>query len=64
MAFVKFPVKVKVDGEYYAPGTIIVVDNAEGYVKQGAVEVKTGGKRAAKSSADPKRSVRDKKQRG
>lgn len=55
MAFVKFPHKVKVNGEYYAPGTLIEVDDAAEYVKQGASEeTKKGGKRTAKSSADPK----------
>lgn len=55
MAFVKFPHKVKVNGEYYAPGTLIEVDDAAEYVKQGATEeTKKGGKRTAKSSASPK----------
>lgn len=55
MAFVKFPHKVKVNGAYYAPGTLIQVDNAAEYVKQGATEeTKKGGKRAVKSSASSK----------
>lgn len=55
MAFVKFPHKVKVNGEYYAPGTLIEVDDAAAYVKQGATEeTKKGGKRTAKSSPAPK----------
>ena len=55
MAFVKFPHKVKVNGEYYAPGTLIEVDDAAEYVKQGATEeAKKGGKRAVKSSTTPK----------
>lgn len=55
MAFVKFPHKVKVNGEYYAPGTLIEVDDAAEYVKQGATEeTKKGGKRTAKSSSAPK----------
>lgn len=54
MAFVKFPHKVKVNGEYYAPGTLIEVDNAAEYVKQGATEeTKKGGKRTVKSSPAP-----------
>lgn len=59
MAFVKFPHKVKVNGEYYAPGTLIEVDDAAEYVKQGATEeTKKGGKKAAKSSADLKVTTR------
>lgn len=59
MAFVKFPHKVKVNGEYYAPGTLIEVDDTAAYVKQGATEeTKKGGKRIVKSSASPKVSTR------
>lgn len=59
MAFVKFPHKVKVNGEYYAPGTLIKVDDAAEYVKRGATEETVkGGARAAKSSATPKVSTR------
>lgn len=59
MAFVKFPHKVKVNGEYYAPGTLIEVGDAAEYVKQGATEeTKKGGKRTAKPSTSPKVSTR------
>lgn len=59
MAFVKFPHKVKVNGEYYAPGTLIEVDDAAEYVKQGATEeTKKGSKRTAKSYPAPKVSTR------
>lgn len=59
MAFVKFPHRVKVNGEYYAPGTLIEVDDAAEYVKQGATEeTKKGGKRTAKPSTSPKVSTR------
>lgn len=61
MAFVKFQHKVKVNGEYYAPGTLIEVDDAAEYVKQGATEeIKKGGKRTAKSS--PARKVNTRKE--
>lgn len=59
MAFVKFPHKVKVNGEYYAPGTLIEVDDAAEYIKQGATEeIKKGGKRTAKPSTGPKVNTR------
>lgn len=59
MAYVKFPFTVKLKGKYYAPNTLIEVDDAEQYVKQGATEeIKKGGKRTAKSSASPKVSTR------
>lgn len=59
MAFVKFPHKVKVNGVYYAPGTLIKVDDAAEYVNQGATEeIKKGGKRTTKSSTPSKKSSR------
>jgi len=55
MASVKFPHKVKVNGVYYAPGTVIEVEDPADYIKQGAIEVsKKTGARASKPSSSRK----------
>lgn len=60
MAFVKFPHKVKVNGVYYAPGTLIEVDNTAKYVKQGE-EIVRGNSKVAKPAPSRKDSTRKKR---
>ncbi len=59
MAYIKFPFRVKLKGVYYAPNTLIEVDDPTEYVKAGASEeIKRTGRRATKPSASHKGNTR------
>lgn len=53
MAVIKFPYRAKVDGVYYAPGTLIEVSETKTHVKNGAVVVE-------EATAAPQRQARKK----
>lgn len=60
MTIVTYPFRVKHNGKYYAPGEPITVDDATGYVAQGASELPCEVKEEEKPTA-VKRGGRPKK---